>query len=505
MAPRFTISVLCMNHLDVTTRCIESILKHSKDYELIITDNASSDGTAEYLRKLQSNHKHITVVTNTENKGFQDPNRFALTLAKGEFFVLLNNDMEVCDQWLEDLVKPFGGNPKMAITGAAGTFGHVTNDYKAAATGKLEYVEGSCLMIPCALARKHGLFSDYLRFAYWEDTDLSFRMQELGYEIAVVKIDARHKNKSTTSKGMDLRDIQAHNKKQFQQRWDFYIKRRDFSRRVLIRRLGARGDVLLLTPALRALRQKWPLAELHIATKCPSMLKGMDGVQMAKIARDYYDIVYDLDLSYEKRPDLHIVQAYAQALDVQVPTNWKIEMFPSESDLSWGQLKSRGLKVALIHAGMTTWPGKNWPLDRMEKVVDELKKMGFFTIAVGDEQSPSINCDDSVAGKTTPQKLYALAKCSSLFVGIDSMPQHVASAANVPSAVIFGPTNPRCIVRPTPRIVAVQATTEDAECVGAHGRRTVASTQAPCDGACSKAVSVEMMLKGVRRALQFGK
>lgn len=506
MAPKFTVSVLCMNHLDLTVKCIESVLKYSKDFELIVTDNASNDATPGYLKELKNRFpKIVTIISNPENKGFQDPNKYALKIAKGEYLVLLNNDMEVCADWLESLVKPFEGNPKMAITGLAGTCHHITNDYKASDKGELEYIEGSCLMIPCALARKHGLFADYLRFIYWEDTDLSMRMRELGYEIATVKINAQHRHRASTTKHMDLREILAGNKSAFEKNWSFYIKRRDFKRRVLIRRLGARGDVLLLTPALRALRQKWPQAELHVATKCPSMLKGMDGVQIARLERDYYDIFYDLDLVYEKRPEVHIVQAYADALAVRLPDRWQIEMFPNESELAWGLTKSRGLKVALIHAGMTTWPGKNWPTERMEQVVEELKKMGFFTIAVGDNHSPAINCDDSVAGKTSPQMLYALAKHASLFVGLDSMPQHVASAANVPSAIMFGPTNPRCIVRPTPRIVPVQATTDDAACVGEHGRRQVACTQAPCDGACSRAVTVEMMLKGVRRALQFGK
>jgi ADP-heptose:LPS heptosyltransferase len=505
MAPRFTVSVLCMNHLDLTVKCIESVLKHSKDFELIVTDNASSDGTPKYLDEVKNRFpKIVTIIRNEENKGFQDPNKNALRLAKGEFLVLLNNDMEVCEGWLEALALPFEKNRKLAITGLAGTCNHITDDYKAS-VGKLEYIEGSCLMIPCAIARKIGLFADYLKFIYWEDTDLSLRAQEQGYEIEQVKIDAQHRHRASTTKHMDLREVLAHNKKEFERRWAFYIRRRTFEKRILIRRLGARGDVLLLTPALRALQEKWPQAEIQLQTKCPTMLTGMPGIKMAMESKSYFDYFYDLDLSYEKRPDVHIVQAYADALEVQLPRQWTIEMFPSEKDEAWGLRKSRGMKVALIHAGTTTWPGKNWSLDRMEQVVKHLKAQGFFTIAVGDEHSPSINCDDSVAGKTSPQQLYALAKHASLFVGLDSMPQHVASAANVPSAIMFGPTNPKMILRPTPRIVAVQATTADAECVGAHGRRTKAVTQAPCDGACSRAVTVEMMIKGINRALQFSK
>lgn len=506
MTPRFTISIVCFNNLELTKACIASVLKYSSDFELIVTNNASSDATKEYLNSIPNTHrKTIKVVENANNLGFINPNNHALTLARGEFFVCLNNDLTVCAQWLEKLSEPFASDPLMAITGISNTCRVIGTDLvgKHHPT-KTEYIEGSCLMIPTALARKHGLFSSYLEFAYWEDADLSLRLQELGYKIQTVDLPMDHKKRGSTSKTVNIRPFFDANTATMKKRFGFYFKRREFQRRILIRRLGARGDVLLLTPALRALREKYPQADIQIITKCPEMLTGFDAVKLAKNKTSWFDEFIDLDLSYEKRPEVHIVQAYADALGVTLPRPWKMEMCPTEQELAWGHRTSRGAKVALIHGGLTTWPSKNWPVDRMQSVVKELKRRNYLTIAVGASDSPDCDCDLSVAGKTTPQQLYALALHSTIFIGIDSMPQHVASAANLSSVVLFGPTNPKCIIRPHHRIIPVYGDQTQTPCIGEHGRRKIPVTQSPCDGSCIRAITPDMVLSAVGRLEKYG-
>lgn len=508
MRPRYTISVVCFNNLALTKACLKSVMAQSDDYELIVTDNNSMDGTGAYLVALQKNlGDRLRIITNKENRGFKDPNNHALTFARGEFFVCLNNDMEVCPNWLDKLQAPFATDLKLAITGLAKTCRVIDEKFSGQYhPSALDYIEGSCLMIPTAIARKHGLFSDYLSFAYWEDTDLSFRLRELGYNIAVVDLPMDHDKRGSTTRHVE--EVQAHfrkNTETMQSRWAFYFKRRDFKRRILVRRLGARGDVLLATPILRALRNKYPQAEIEVATKCPEMLAGMDGVRPIHHSPRYFDQKIDLDLAYEKRPDLHIVHAYALAAGISVNRAWMPEMFQTEADMVFGERKSRGERVALIHSGLTCWPAKNWPEDRMKEVVTALKKMGYFTVAVGAEDAPECDCDDSLAGETTPQQLYALAKHARLFVGIDSMPQHVASAANLPSVVIFGPTNPYAIIRSSHLILPVQADVKEVPCVGAHGRRTKPVTQAPCEAECILAVTPEMVLAAVKRVTAYSK
>ena len=496
--PRYTISVICFNNLELTRKCLRAVALHSRDCEVIVTDNASTDGTGAYLADFAAKNEGLVhVVTNATNEGFNKPNNHALTLARGEFFVTLNNDVKPCEGWLEALARPFEHNPKLALTGLAGTCSVVTDQLVGRPGTVVEYVEASCMMMPVALARRHGLFSSYLNFAYWEDCDLSLRMRELGYEVEHVRLPMHHPNGSTTKLVPFVRDHLRANTEVMRQKWHFYWKRRDLKRRILVIRAGARGDVLLLTPALRALHERYPLAEIAVMTKCPEMLAGLDWVSTVAKKRTYYDEVYDLIGSYERRPETHIVNAYADALGVNLPARWRIEAQASDADEAAAERLARRQRVALVHPGPTCWPGKNWPVERFSELTRLLSKRGYLTVSVGADDAPDIGADLVLRG--SPQLLYALAKRAKLFVGIDSMPQHVASAADCPSVVLFGPTNPRAIMRPSHKLIAVQADVKEVPCVGEHGRRKKAITSAPCDGACMKAISVEMVARAIER------
>jgi glycosyltransferase involved in cell wall biosynthesis len=73
-------------------------------WELIVIDNGSTDGTAVYLAGVQDVAAvPVTVVSNATNLGFPAAINQGLQLARGEYLVLLNNDMVVTDAWLDQL------------------------------------------------------------------------------------------------------------------------------------------------------------------------------------------------------------------------------------------------------------------------------------------------------------------------------------------------------------------------------------------------------------------
>ena len=85
-------------------------------WELIVINNGSDDGTADYLANLcDAAPLPVTVIANTKNIGFPAAINQGLRCARGEFLVLLNNDVVVTDGWLEQLV---------ALTAVASGRGH---------------------------------------------------------------------------------------------------------------------------------------------------------------------------------------------------------------------------------------------------------------------------------------------------------------------------------------------------------------------------------------------
>jgi GT2 family glycosyltransferase/glycosyltransferase involved in cell wall biosynthesis len=102
---RASVVIVTYNNLALTRLCLESIVRNTDhpNYEVIVVDNASVDGTPAYLRYAASQHPHVKVVLNAANEGFARANNQGLAEATGDDFVLLNNDTVVPHGWLTRL------------------------------------------------------------------------------------------------------------------------------------------------------------------------------------------------------------------------------------------------------------------------------------------------------------------------------------------------------------------------------------------------------------------
>ena len=210
-APRASILVVTYNNLALTQLCLASLQRSAGalPFEVIVVDNASSDGTPEWLAGCAERQlMPLTVVANRHNAGFAAGNNQAAARARGDVVVFLNNDCVVVPGWLERLVGHLDGD------GALGLVGPVTNsggnaeaqlgthyadldgmrrfadDYTGAHAGQL--VDVPMLPLFCAAMTRArfdavgGLDERYGR-GLFEDDDLAMAVRQRGWRVALAR------------------------------------------------------------------------------------------------------------------------------------------------------------------------------------------------------------------------------------------------------------------------------------------------------------------------------
>jgi hypothetical protein len=100
-----SIIIVSYNTKDFLKACIESIYKTTKNitFEIIVVDNASTDGTVTILNKLQT--ENFKLIENNDNLGFSKANNVGVKKASGRYILFLNPDIEVHEETMEGMVK----------------------------------------------------------------------------------------------------------------------------------------------------------------------------------------------------------------------------------------------------------------------------------------------------------------------------------------------------------------------------------------------------------------
>lgn len=444
-----SISILAYGALEHTKACIQSVLENSvgHEYELILTDNGSTDGTAEFFEHVRAqNPERVTVVTNRENLGFAEPNNHALTLSRGEYFITLNNDAKVPRNWITLLLQPFDRYQKAALTGPDGSCCELTHDFFGVPGRRLDYLEGSCLCGRTSILKRHGLFASYLKFAYHEDSDLSLRMQELGYTIHKVPFRIQHVREVTSKTVPMVKQFEEQNRRVMRNRWGAWRKTRKFDYPVLIRRKASSGDVLLASSVIKAVSERCPRAMILVETDFKAIFAG--NTRIAQVSSKFPHArnarVIDLNMAYENRPGKHIIAGYAEEA-LLGPLELRSEFFESKLSNEQAALKLQGGNWIAIHAGPTTWEGKNWHPEKWEKLINYLSDSGWRVLLVGN-QGYSLPCHMDLRDKTRVHELGGYLKACSMFIGVDSFPMHLAQAVGTPVVALFGVTSPEFIL-----------------------------------------------------------
>lgn len=201
MENKTSIVILTYNQLTYTKLCIESIRKYTLQgsYELIVVDNASTDGTVEWLRA----QPDIRCIFNSENYGFAKGCNQGIKIARGTEVLLLNNDTIVTKRWLKQLKKVLYSDEKIGVvsclTNNCSNSQTVAVNYKS--TEEMQAFAASfnqsdpakwekrprlimfCYLIKKSVMEKVGLLDEEFGIGNFEDDDYSLRVTMAGFEL----------------------------------------------------------------------------------------------------------------------------------------------------------------------------------------------------------------------------------------------------------------------------------------------------------------------------------
>jgi len=220
MYPKVAIIVLNFNGAAVLRKCLASLFKvRYPNLEIIVVDNNSEDGSLEDARK---GFSRATYIKNEENIGFAAGNnvgiRFALDRL-ADYVLLLNNDTEVAENFLESLIllaeedKTIGILSPLIFKGKTKEvwFSGGEIDWLKMKSGhrkelinqnyyQNDFITGCAMLVKKEVFSKIGLLDeDY--FLYYEDADFSYRAVQSGFKLAVVaKSHVYHFEKSEDRK-----------------------------------------------------------------------------------------------------------------------------------------------------------------------------------------------------------------------------------------------------------------------------------------------------------------
>lgn len=226
MANNSLISVIIVNYngKHLLKECIQSILSQSyPNIEIIMIDNASVDGSAEFVKEL---FHDIKIIKLSSNKGFAGGNIEGLKYAQGDYIMLVNNDVVLDTDCISNLVTSLESHQDIGI---AATKMLVYNGDKIDSAGdgfstslkaykrgeglysdnynNEEYVFGACAgaaMYRRKMIDEIGFFDEDF-FLIHEDTDLNLRAQIMGWKVLYIpSAIAYHKVRSTIGQMSDI-------------------------------------------------------------------------------------------------------------------------------------------------------------------------------------------------------------------------------------------------------------------------------------------------------------
>jgi GT2 family glycosyltransferase/Flp pilus assembly protein TadD len=201
------ISIIILNYNDIAhlSTCLDSIQRHTPEpHEIIIFDNAATDGSREYMRSLTN----IVLIESPQNIGCTPARAKAMSVARGQYLILLDNDTIVTKGWSTRFIEHAQKNPHIGMMGPCSNYASgpqlIPNvPYKdlhgmdtfavqffAEHRGQLSPTHrlvGFCMFIRKELFEKIGIIDESLGFFGFDDDDYTLRAYVAGFHPSIAK------------------------------------------------------------------------------------------------------------------------------------------------------------------------------------------------------------------------------------------------------------------------------------------------------------------------------
>ncbi|HHY35332.1 MAG TPA: glycosyltransferase [Firmicutes bacterium] len=199
-----SIVIPCWNNVEYTRLCVDSIFRNTEEpFELILIDNGSTDGSAEYFESLQEQHNNVVVISNPLNTGYGYACNQGLAAATGDYVVIMNNDIVVPPNWLRLLLRPAQA-PQVGIVGPRANNVSGSQCIATSYGSNLDLMEGFaqtlarknayqgsfvvravgfCMLVKRSVIEAIGGFDPRFGIGNFEDDDFCARAQLAGFKI----------------------------------------------------------------------------------------------------------------------------------------------------------------------------------------------------------------------------------------------------------------------------------------------------------------------------------
>jgi GT2 family glycosyltransferase len=217
---KLSVIILCWNDRKVIEACLESIYSktHSTEFEVIVSDNGSTDGSIEFIR---GSYPQVHVIENGRNLRFAKANNVGIRASRGEYVLILNPDTIIHDGTLDRMIGFADEHPQVGAFGcrvlnADGSYqasaspftsfkgewisalylrwlgrvnGWFTSDrypgWRGTTQRQVDWLAGCFMLVRGDVLKSIGGFDEQF-FYYYEDVDLCRRIWQAGYPIVYV-------------------------------------------------------------------------------------------------------------------------------------------------------------------------------------------------------------------------------------------------------------------------------------------------------------------------------